>query len=45
MSKTLMMTIPAIALATVPAMLGWAGLSLLLGRMQEKRAALQSKSP
>ena len=45
LSKTLMMTIPAIALATVPAMLGWAGLSLLLGRMQEKRAALQSKSP
>ena len=45
LSKTLMMTIPAIALATVPAMLGWAGLSLLLGRMQEKRAALQSTSP
>jgi len=45
LSKILMMTIPAIAAVTVPAMLGWAGLSILLGRMQEKRAALQSKSP
>jgi len=44
-SKTLMMSIPAIAAITVPFMLGWAGLSLLLGRMQEKRAALQSPKP
>jgi AAA family ATP:ADP antiporter len=43
-SKKLMMSIPAIAVLTVPAMLGWAGLSFALGRMQEKRAR-QSQSP
>ena len=42
LSKKLMMSIPAIAAVTVPAMLAWAGLSLFLGRMQEKRANLQS---
>ena len=40
-----MMSIPAIAAMTVPVMLGWAGLSLLLGRMQEKRAPLNLQSP
>ena len=46
LSKKLMMSVPAIAAVTVPAMLGWAGLSLALGRMQEKRARLlQSPSP
>ena len=46
LSKKLMMSVPAIAAVTVPAMLGWAGLSLALGRMQEKRARiLQSQSP
>ncbi len=41
-----MLTIPAIAALTIPFMLGWAGISLLLGRMQEKRAKLlQSSSP
>ncbi len=45
-SKTMMMGIPAIAALTIPFMLGWAGLSLLLGRMQEKRAKLlQSHTP
>ena len=45
-SKTMMMTIPAIAALTIPFMLGWAGLSLLLGRMQEKRARqLQAHIP
>jgi len=39
-SKTMMMSIPAIAALTIPFMLGWAGLSLLLGRLQEKRAKL-----
>jgi hypothetical protein len=36
----MMMSIPAIAALTIPFMLGWAGLSLLLGRLQEKRAKL-----
>lgn len=46
MFKKLAMSIPAIAGVTVPAMLGWAGLSLALGRMQEKRARLlQTPSP
>src|SRR4051812_25953045 len=44
LSKKLMLSVPAIAAVTVPAMLGWAGLSLALGRMQEKRARLQSRS-
>jgi AAA family ATP:ADP antiporter len=43
--KTLALSIPAIAAVTVPAMLGWAGLSLFLGRQQEKRAAAQARSP
>jgi AAA family ATP:ADP antiporter len=38
MFKKVAMSIPTIAALTVPAMLGWAGLSLALGRMQEKRA-------
>jgi AAA family ATP:ADP antiporter len=43
LSKKLMLSIPAIAAVTMPAMLGWAGLSLVLGRMQEKRAQFQAK--
>jgi AAA family ATP:ADP antiporter len=43
--KTMALSIPAIAAVTVPAMLGWAGLSLFLGRQQEKRAAAQARSP
>ena len=45
LSKKLMMSVPAIAAVTVPAMLGWAGLSLALGRMQEKRAQLLQSPP
>ncbi|HJR55485.1 MAG TPA: hypothetical protein VJ798_02815 [Rhizomicrobium sp.] len=43
--KTLALSIPAIAAITVPAMLGWAGLSLWLGRQQEKRAQAHKPSP
>jgi len=44
-SKTLAMSVPAIAAITVPAMLGWAGLSFWLGRRQEQRARQQSQTP
>jgi AAA family ATP:ADP antiporter len=43
--KTLALTIPTIAAITVPAMLGWAGLSLFLGKQQEKRARAIAQSP
>jgi hypothetical protein len=36
--------IPVIALLMVPASLGWAGLSLFLGRQQEKRARALAQS-
>jgi len=39
------LTVPILAAVMVPISLGWLGLSLLLGRMQEKRAALQSPQP
>lgn len=40
------LTIPLLAAVMVPISLGWLGLSLLLGRMQEKRAQLlQAHSP
>ncbi|HEX2760752.1 MAG TPA: hypothetical protein VHM27_09570 [Rhizomicrobium sp.] len=42
----LALTIPAIALLMVPVSLGWSGLSLALGRMQERRArALNPEKP
>lgn len=39
------LTIPILAAVMVPVSLAWVGLSILLGRMQEKRAALQSPQP
>ena len=39
------LTVPLLAAVMIPVSLGWAGLSLVLGRMQEKRARLlQSQS-
>ncbi len=40
----LALTVPMIAALTAPVMLGWAGLSFALGRMQEKRAKAQAES-
>jgi len=36
------LTVPLLAAIMVPVSLGWIGLSLLLGRMQERRAKIQS---
>ena len=37
------LTIPLLAAVMIPISLGWLGLSLLLGRMQEKRATSQAQ--
>jgi AAA family ATP:ADP antiporter len=45
LTTKLALSIPVIALVMVPVSLGWAGLSLFLGKQQEKRARAQSTSP